>query len=337
MHRFFVLSIVSLFPSLLTANTVISAVRTGNLNAVKRAVGAVTDINTTDSLGRSALHHAAIVGNFEIINYLLANDADPKQKDLNNKVPFQLAIEEKMSIEQAKVASVLLHAAKGGVEGRDDKGWNALHWAILAKDRPLIDRWLDEGATLLRNRSGFAIYSQHPIEVAFLTQDAQLIDYLVDRYDEWAGENALQYAANSNLRNLIEALTKVERNLSFDVNARDKNNNIPLHNAIRAAGVVNNSVNRIRVRTFIEHGADVEIRNSDGKTPLMVAAGYGLSEIVQALIEGGADIHATLAGDTKQDARYFAEQALQAKIADAPYKAILVPYKYRRTIELLMR
>ena len=125
MHRFFVLSIVSLFPFILTANTVIKAVRTGNLYAVKRAVGATTNINATDNLGRSALHYAAIVGNFEIINYLLANAADPKQRDANNKLPFQLAIEEKMNIERAKVASILLHATKG-VKGRDNKGWSGV-------------------------------------------------------------------------------------------------------------------------------------------------------------------------------------------------------------------
>ena len=434
------------------ANAVINAVRTGNLNAVKRAVGAVADINATDSLGRNALHHAGILGNIDITTYLLANDADPKQTDVNNKVPFQLTIEYKMTVERAKVASVLLHAAVG-VTGRDKKGWNALHWAILAKDIPLINRWLDDGATLLRY--GPMIERQHPIEVVFLTEDAQLIDYLVDRYAEWKGNVALWSAVNSGIYDLVETMinkgyspanteghvsnqsltraavnkndakilelllangapvddqqplleaarnnkyalvkllvdygtdinvtldydwnsllrtsllgrdknlfTKIivaaasdDSNFNFpnfggfyigkdisdfieivdallehdvDINARDKNNNTILHHTIE-------SRDRDKIEALVSRGANIEMRNADGYTPLMLAADIGESDIVKELIKSGADVHATDNEET-HDALSLAWQALK-KEQEKTFKSPQIGH-YKRIIELLKR
>jgi uncharacterized protein len=39
---------------------------------------------------------------------------------------------------------------------------------------------------------------------------------------------------------------------------------------------------------LIEKGADVDARDREGHTPLMLAAIYGCNQTVQALLEGGA-------------------------------------------------
>ncbi len=39
---------------------------------------------------------------------------------------------------------------------------------------------------------------------------------------------------------------------------------------------------------LIEKGADVDARDRDGHTPLMLAAIYGCNQTVQALLDGGA-------------------------------------------------
>ena len=48
------------------------------------------------------------------------------------------------------------------------------------------------------------------------------------------------------------------------------------------------------VRALLEHGADANARGDNGETPMMMAAGYGYTEIVRILLEHGADAHATL-------------------------------------------
>lgn len=43
------------------------------------------------------------------------------------------------------------------------------------------------------------------------------------------------------------------------------------------------------VRALLQHGADVNVRNSNGSTALIEAAGYGYAEIVAMLLEAGAN------------------------------------------------
>ena len=48
-----------------------------------------------------------------------------------------------------------------------------------------------------------------------------------------------------------------------------------------------------RVRTLLETGVDLEARNEDGATALILAAFAGETEIVQTLVNAGADIDAS--------------------------------------------
>jgi uncharacterized protein len=47
-----------------------------------------------------------------------------------------------------------------------------------------------------------------------------------------------------------------------------------------------------RVRALLAEGADLEARNTDGATALMLAARAGRLDVVRALIEAGADVNA---------------------------------------------
>ncbi len=72
-----------------------------------------------------------------------------------------------------------------------------------------------------------------------------------------------------------------------DVNAKDKNDATPLLLAIRGG-------NEAIVRILIEHGADDKVVTNDGKTPLhMMSEGrHFMPEIAQLLLEHGADVNA---------------------------------------------
>lgn len=61
--------------------------------------------------------------------------------------------------------------------------------------------------------------------------------------------------------------------------------NTPLHSAA-AAG------QHALVPWLVEHGAEVDARDSGGHTPLMVAAGNGFSRVVEALLAAGASVGA---------------------------------------------
>ena len=53
----------------------------------------------------------------------------------------------------------------------------------------------------------------------------------------------------------------------------------------------NGNSNNETVKTLLEYGPDLSLRNSDGWTPLLIAARYGDDETVKMLLENGADIN----------------------------------------------
>ena len=68
------------------------------------------------------------------------------------------------------------------------------------------------------------------------------------------------------------------------------------------------------VRVLLEHGADVNARADDGATPLMLAASCGDPEIVQALLDQGADLNGSFV-QTGKTALMLAEEHGYAGIA----------------------
>ena len=46
------------------------------------------------------------------------------------------------------------------------------------------------------------------------------------------------------------------------------------------------------VKLLLDHGADVNVKDEDGETPLFCASNNGHKEIVKLLLEHGADVNA---------------------------------------------
>lgn len=76
-----------------------------------------------------------------------------------------------------------------------------------------------------------------------------------------------------------------------------------------------------RVEWVLGIGPDVNLRDSDGKTPLMVAARYGTDEAVQKLLDAGAYSAAvdkaglTAAAHARSSSRWDLADLLDARLA----------------------
>jgi ankyrin repeat protein len=88
---------------------------------------------------------------------------------------------------------------------------------------------------------------------------------------------------------LDAAVLLLEHKVKLD--ARDRDANTPLHRAVRGhPGRGHSEAHYMIVVALIRAGADVNPQNSDGESPLHIAASYGLAQVVELLIGNGAEI-----------------------------------------------
>ena len=143
--------------------------------------------NKTES---TDLFQAAANNDRVVAERLLADGADTKTKNAAGKTPFNIAAE----AEHGALAAILLQAV-AGINGRDEKGWTPLMWAIA------YDDW-DLGHALIR--AGGDIYAgrrQNALDIAKLMEsEAKLVEVFVaekgaDVPFGYHGETALMRAA----------------------------------------------------------------------------------------------------------------------------------------------
>ncbi|XP_066264209.1 ankyrin-1-like [Branchiostoma lanceolatum] len=161
-----------------------------------------------------------------------------------------------------EIADLLLKAG-ADVNVQDKKGQTPLHCAATAKDLDYTRRLLEYGARVdLANNEGFTA-----LHIAAKQADTQLLELLIQQEG-------------------IQAL----------VNQKAHDDATPLHIAITAKAKaqyqVADDVNWIAVvRLLIDNGADLTSQKH-GLTPLHLAAEAGYLDIVQMLVEAGANIRA---------------------------------------------
>ena len=89
------------------------AVRTGNIEDVKKHLAAGADVNAKSKFGRTPLHHAVVDGRKEIAELLIAQGADVNEKIADGYTPLDKAI----NYNQSEIADLLRkHGGKTGEE-----------------------------------------------------------------------------------------------------------------------------------------------------------------------------------------------------------------------------
>jgi ankyrin repeat protein len=301
------------------------AARTGVVDVAKELVQHGAKVNAKEQWrGQTALMGAAAEARGEMTAYLIRRGADVETRAFVNDWATQITNEPRAQYRPTAGLTALLFASRAGCE--------ACVLALL-KGHADINRPTPDGVTPLMT----ALDNFHfDLARVLLTHgaNAQLAD--------WWGRTALYVATDMNSysgagRNPQEKATALDLMQQLLASGVDPNTQLIMHRPGRGANSgrftddlltvgatpllrAAISCDTDAIRLLLAHGAQVDLPNAMGVTPLMAAAGMGISirdprgnlsgdvqgkaiAAVEVLLKGGADINARVTDTSGHTAR----------------------------------
>jgi ankyrin repeat protein len=234
------------------------------------------------STGIAALHLAATAGRADVCKMLLeVNGCEPDVRNCNGITPLARAVYKG----HVRVVE-LLHQWGADLRFEHPNGETLLHVVAAIGQRPLLEYLVHNGLDV----NAAAYNAVNPVSVAVKHGNTEAVralehgasTYIADKY----GYNLLMVAVEAGQTSLVELLLNrvgMQSNQAVDVLATNADDGTALHVAAsrdRAEAAV----------LLLQHGAAVNAPAVNGSTPVLVAAAYSGAELVQLLLDAGAEL-----------------------------------------------
>ena len=175
---------------------------------------------------------------------------------------------------------------------RDDDGENFIHMVVKTGTQEILEMLLNSGALRLINEVNdngesslfFAIEKKNRCMIESLVAAGARIDLVND-----SGESLFDWALHANDPEIIKLL--LDSGLNQQVNQRDADGRTPLHQLVMNVGVFGKRFKKGPIKIaqlLLEHGAEIDLVDNDGDTPLDVADIYGRKKMAQFFREAKA-------------------------------------------------
>jgi len=239
------------------AASIASAARDADIAEVRKLIAAGSDVNAPEADGTSALLWAAHQGSPELVSILLKAGADPNAANTFGVTP-------------------LLEASRYG-------------------DAATVKALLDGGADV----AGAAREGETPLMAAARAGSVEAVKVLVERgadvnaTESLQEQTALMWAAAEGHLDVVDALldAKADPNRkarTTELTTRSTRADYPSGGFTALHWAVRNGDEAV-VRRLVEGGADLNLTNADGATPMMLAIINDRFDLAAKLIELGAD------------------------------------------------
>ncbi|KAF2077715.1 hypothetical protein CYY_000962 [Polysphondylium violaceum] len=256
------------------------------------------NVNIQDNSGKTPLHYASYAGRVESMRKLISFGANVNicLLDLSPNILLQQQQQHQQQGSGEKSAGVLFvnnnnNSNNVNLKLKKEYGITPLHEAAYSGELAAVCLLIDHNANM--NAKSFYGTALH---YAASVGSNECIKYLLQhgadsRLRNEQGMTALHVAA---FHGYPEALnTLILSNGGAEVNAKCKDGSTPLLKATMGASGSESKENSLScISLLLDKGADANIPNDQGETPLHVSCYYGLTDIAQALIGRGSNLEA---------------------------------------------
>lgn len=272
----------------------------------KALIKAGANIEAKTESGDTPLMLAAKNDKLDNVRILLDAGANVNARNNFHSSPLLIAIQESQSESLTK----LLINAGADLNAVSDWGWGALHLTVngVYEDgifsgtdlsniaKLLLDAGADIELKTMEGRSALALaaINKNPNTMKVL------LDYGADvnTQDEWKWTPLM----NAVFKAKSAALSKILLNAGADANTQNKFGSTALHLTVDSEDEAKHDLYHI-AKVLLDSGANQEVVNNDGETPLMIAGKFNKPEVAKLLIEHGAYLNRknTLTGKSALD------------------------------------
>lgn len=243
---------------------------------VKLLIESGADINVGDEHGITAIHAFCYKDNIEMVKFCLDNNADIDSRDNRYFTPLSLAC---LRCNQKMADFLIKRGANINIKTCD--GVTLLYRMILEKHYDMANFLIERGADVnLKSDSGIS-----PIHIACIVNNIAIINALLKR-----GANVRTKAVDGCTPLHVasaccnEKIVKVLLKWGADVKDKTNDNVTVLH-------LVCEKNNKLLINLFLEQDVDIDVRtNMDGSTALHMLCKKGNEDGVAKLINKGANV-----------------------------------------------
>lgn len=195
------------------------------------------------------------------------------------------------------------------LEIRNKYGWTPLHHAVIFNRKNVVEHLVSVGANIY---SKDAEGGEMPLNFAVRFDYDDIADILISRGADYIGRGehtlpplhlAAIMGSVRSARLIIALGAEVDRDFRLSLCKPDSKNfnnedgseiltDIQIQKGLTPLHLAIHGQHKEMVELLIENGADVNNRDSDYDTPLIKASQTGNAGIIKALIKGGADVNA---------------------------------------------
>jgi ankyrin repeat protein len=254
------------------------------------------NVNVRDKKSQTPLHIACQVGGHDLVQSLLGKGADMEVQDDSHSTPLLLALEygARLSGGAFKAVVKLLVESGANVKIRNNRGQTPLHLACKHGYHDIVRLLLDRDADVEAqdNRHStplhLALFYHRRWNAESFNAVATLLigSHSNVNVRNNKGQTTLHLAAECGCYNIVRFLLGRDA----DVNAQDKHHSTPLH--LILGNWPPRYIKELKdvAMLLIKSGADINIRNDRGQSPLHVAAEFGYHDIVRLLLDRGVEV-----------------------------------------------